>query len=411
MNLNISCFTGRNLGLKLREGNIRMNYLLLQKKKLKALFVLFFILTCLAGCGNLAIKRELVPASSSYVKEIGRTYFDNQVLYFALSGSGAEFEYTGKSCFITLVGDERASNASGVQPRFMILLNGEPVVTDILKKQKQTFEVFQGDKVQTGVIQVIKLSEALNSCLGIMSIEGDGAGQTKPVPDKNRKIEIIGDSISCGYGLDGTDQESFSTSTENVTKTYGYLLAKSLDADYSIVSYSGYGVYSGYTTDGSRQSEKLLPPYYDKIGFSNGSFGTGKRAVKPDTLTWDFNLFQPDLIILNLGTNDQSYTMGNQEREKKFQSSYGNFIQTVRNYNPNATILCVYGMMEDSLFPAVEKAFLAYVEKTSDQNVKLLRLPVHTEADGFTVNLHPTAETNEKIKEFLLPQIRDFMNW
>lgn len=49
-------------------------------------------------------------------------------------------------------------------------------------------------------------------------------------------MEFIGDSITCGYGVDDPDKEHhFKTATEDVTKAYAYKTALALNADYSMV--------------------------------------------------------------------------------------------------------------------------------------------------------------------------------
>ena len=373
--------------------------------------IIIAILTCLTACGNQEFYKDKVTASPDYVKELGRCYEDNQSIYFAMSGSGVEFQYTGTECLVTLVGDDKATKASGQQPRFAIFLDQELIRTELLQQEEETFEVFAGKEERTVTIRIVKLSEALNSCMGIKYIIGDGAKQTTPGSEKKHKIEIIGDSISAGYGLDGTMGENFSTATENVTKTYGYLLAESLNADYSIVAYSGYGVFSGYTTDGTRQENKLLPPYYESLGFSNGYFSVGTKKIKPHTIKWDFSKFQPDLILINLGTNDQTYIQGKQKLEASFQASYVNFLTNVREKNPDSQILCIYGMMENTLYSSIEEAVETYQLTSNDQKISLFKLPTHTEKDGYTVNLHPTAETNEKVKELLVKEVKSLMNW
>jgi hypothetical protein len=67
------------------------------------------------------------------------------------------------------------------------------------------------------------------------------------------------------------------------------VLARSLDAELSTVAWSGKGVYNNY--NGNRVEP--MPKLYD-------------RAVPNDKNSpWDFS-WQPDLIIINLGTNDYS---------------------------------------------------------------------------------------------------------
>ena len=94
-------------------------------------------------------------------------------------------------------------------------------------------------------MEIIKLSESPMSAVGI---EAFAEGSAEALPEKPLKIEFIGDSITCGYGVDDEDENhQFTTATEDVTKAYAYKTAKALDAEYSMFSASGYGIVSGYT--------------------------------------------------------------------------------------------------------------------------------------------------------------------
>ena len=48
----------------------------------------------------------------------------------------------------------------------------------------------------------------------------------------------------------------------------------------------------------------LVPRYYDKVGYSSGILEQ-QRRIQDDR--WDFAV-QPDAVVINLGTNDASYT-------------------------------------------------------------------------------------------------------
>lgn len=63
------------------------------------------------------------------------------------------------------------------------------------------------------------------------------------------------------YVNDKNINGGFKNSTENGSKTYAYKTAQNFDADYSIVSVSGIGVVSGYTSAGVLNSESTMPQY------------------------------------------------------------------------------------------------------------------------------------------------------
>lgn len=213
---------------------------------------------------------QVFKATEPHVKIIGRTHYYNEVLWLALSGGGVEFSFHGRKAEITLKGDAVASTGNNLA-RIGISVNGKRVIDDQLDTPIKTYTVFESDTVQDITVTVIKLSEAAMSTVGIQEIAVDAADGIKPTPPKLHTIEFIGDSITCGYGVDDEyELHSFSTATEDVTKTYAYLTAQQLKADYSMVSYSGYGIITGYTENDQKLTTHLIPDYYEKVGKSEG---------------------------------------------------------------------------------------------------------------------------------------------
>ncbi|MDR1669224.1 MAG: GDSL-type esterase/lipase family protein [Oscillospiraceae bacterium] len=326
-------------------------------------------------------------AGADNVKALGRTVFTDGVLWCAHSATGAEFSVSGASVSVTLLGD----NASGSdnRARIAILVDGERVIDEMLDAREKTYTVFEGEEARDAVVTVLKLSESAMSTVGIKAI--DVTGTISPTPQKETLIEFIGDSITCGYGVDDEDRNHhFSTSTEDVTKAYAYLTAAELGADYSMVSFSGYGVISGYTSAGVLNDTQALPQYYDKLGFS---YGDGFPAA---ATAWDFTARQPDVIVVNLGTNDDSYCGGNKDREAEYTAGYAAFLKQIRALNPDARIVCALGIMGDRLYPAMEQAVAGYTAETGDANVETLKLPVQKESDGYAADWHPTFATHTK---------------
>jgi peptidoglycan/xylan/chitin deacetylase (PgdA/CDA1 family) len=176
-------------------------------------------------------------------------------------------------------------------------------------------------------------------------------------------------------------------------KAYAYQTAKALNADYSLVSISGYGVISGWTGTGVKNEESLILPYYDKIGRSYGRIAS---QIAPETIPWDFAKFVPDVIVINLGTNDASYCGTDVSRCEEYEAGYVDFIKAVRGYNPNAKIICTLGIMGDSLFPYLESAVKTYQSETKDDNIVTMKFDVQLEADGYAVDYHPSQVTHMK---------------
>jgi len=193
----------------------------------------------------------------------------------------------------------------------------------------------------------------------------------------------------------------FSTSTEDCTKAYAYKTAELLDADYSLVSISGYGIISGYTNDPSKKSSKqIMPLYYDKVGYSYAKSVSG--------IKWEFNR-TPDVIVINLGTNDESYCKTDKEKQAEFTAEYVNFIKDIREHNPESKILCVLGVMGSGLYGCVEEAVNTYSSETGDTSVYAMKLPNQQEADGIAADWHPTEKTHEKTATLVAEKIEEIL--
>ncbi|MCH5192695.1 MAG: GDSL family lipase [Oscillospiraceae bacterium] len=346
-------------------------------------------------------------ANENTVKLLGRTYFADEKLYCALSGTGAEFTFTGTKCTVTIDGDSNSGNptASDNYARMGIYVNGERVIDDMVDKTQEVYDVFESDTPEDVTVSVVKLSESPMSTIAISGITVTGT-DIKPTPNKDLFIEFIGDSITCGYGVDDPDPNNhFVTATEDVTKAYAYKTAKALDADYSMVSFSGYGIISGYTNGDKKEAGQIVPKYYTKLGFSwanNGSFSPAK-------VDWDFSKRQPDLIVVNLGTNDDSYTKNKTERKEEYQAGYVEFLKTIREKNPDARILCTLGIMGDNLFEYVQLAADTYSKETGDTNISAMRFVPQLAEDGYAADWHPSPVTHDKASEKLAEEIRSII--
>lgn len=345
------------------------------------------------------------------VKIIGRTYLDHQdVLWCGLSGTGVHFVFKGKKLVVEILGDEISKGGEKDNYcRLSIYVNGKKIIDDMLDKPLKRYTAIDQKENICADVRIIKLSESPMSSMGIMPIITQDDESIAPVEEKSRKIEFIGDSITCGYGVDDEDENhQFKTSTEDVEKAFAYKTAMSLNADYSMFSASGYGIISGYTDNGIKQPQQVIPLYYKSLGFSYGSFG----GIKPQDISWDFNKFSPQLIIVNLGTNDESYCQDDSARQSEYVNGYRNFLKVVRENNPKSHIMCTLGIMGDKLFNCIETIFLQYKKETGDENISIFKFtPQDPLLDGYAANFHPTASTHTKAANQLKQQIEKIMHW
>lgn len=339
------------------------------------------------------------PVEEAYMKILGRSKYFNNIRWFSLSATGIEFNFKDASTItVTLNGDSSVRpNQENHRTRYGIFINDEEKIVDLLDEETKDVTVDVAS-VGTGVFRLSKLSESADSTFGVSNVYCDGV--VTPTAKKELNMQFIGDSITCGYGVDGSDTDVYKTENENALKSYAYKTATKLDADYTYVSYSGYGVLSGYTGNGSINDQSLLPLYYERIGHSYGDVNGLKMSDQP----WDFSNDDFDIVVINLGTNDASYAKDD-EKKSAFVDAYVDFLGMVRGYNPNATIVCVLGVMGQDLCSQVDEAVLAF----GDSNVYSLKLPVQdVNKNGKAVDWHPSEASHEDaantLVEFLQSQ-------
>ena len=359
--------------------------------------ILCAMLLCLVGCARGDLSSVVVSPTQDNVRLIGRTYEDDGVTWLPQSGSAIEFSATGSRVEIELVGDNSVLNEPTLRPRFAVLVDGEVVVDDTLDEHARTVEVPLGGSDEQAVVEVIHLSEANRGFVGVREIRvgTTEAAPVVPTEDKGLSIEFIGDSITCGYGVEGEGgDEPFMTTTENFMKSYAYLTAQALGADYSAVCYSGYGVVSGWTGDGERNEDMLVPPLYEVVA---------KGYEQP----WDFDAHSYDVVVISLGTNDYTYARIDEARMEEFSRGYASFLEEVREHNPESLIVCTMGTMGcHELYPYLEEAVESFEASTGDTRVLCyLSEEIDYESDGTGTHEHPNAVTQQKSADALVAVI------
>jgi len=172
-------------------------------------------------------------------------------------------------------------------------------------------------------------------------------------------------------------------------------------------SFSGYGIVSGGTVYPCKRTLFLIPDIYEYMGKTYDSM---PDQPSPDAISWDFSLFQPDVVVINLGTNDSTWCLDYSDRKQFFADEYKSFLKVVRDHNPGSMIFCVLGLMGNHLFKSVCDAVQQYSDETGDKRVTTVELPDH-DREHFCCNYHPGEACHEKAAQVLTSAIRKTMEW
>ena len=352
-------------------------------------------------------------ATEDKVKVTGRTLFAEGVRYLGYSGSSASFTCVGKKAVAEIWSDADAWGEE-LKGRIAVYVNNgeEPVKRICLDKPEGIYTLYESDTEEQVTVKIMKYSEAAFGKCGIRYIEIDTDKLCPPPTACERKMEIIGDSITCGYGVEAENElQPFHTATENPTKSYSLLTAKDLGAEVNLVSWSGNGIVSGYVEETATEpSDKWLMPEvyrYTDISGSEKLFGEDESRWEK----WDFSRFVPDIILINLGTNDCSWCKDIQERKNDYRDRYVEFLKYIRENNPGAEILCMLGTMDQRVLKELEEAVKIFKTTQKDEKVHFLSLPPQNPEDGYGADWHPCEFTQKKTAELVVREIKSIMNW
>lgn len=217
-------------------------------------------------------------------------------------------------------------------------------------------------------------------------------GELLAPPPVTRRIEIVGDSITAGYGNEGVDPCNFSAETENAYQTYGAIAARTLGAELSMVAWSGKGIVYNYGDDVNQP----MPELYD-------------RTIATEAGAWGFG-WQPHVVVVNLGTND--FSTGNDPPQELYVGTYVEFAGHLRDVYPQAFIL----LLQPTLFGAEATMVQGYIEdvvaaRQADGDAAIAYANVNVDWIGSGCNGHPTVATHEGMAGRLVEELQLHLGW
>lgn len=352
-------------------------------------------------------------ATEELTKIQGRSIFRDNVRYLGYSASSVSFTFTGKRAQAEFISDPE--HFIPQQRAFIaVYINDErePSKRIELTKKRESILLYESDDEANVTITIMKYSEPEYAVCGIASITIDSDALLPPPAPKEHKVQIIGDSITCGYGVEGSlSDEVHRTCTENPTKSYSMLSVRALDADVEIVAWNGKGIITSYLDESENTPEAswLLPMLYDytDAGCEKQYFHTPKEKWEK----WLHSRFEPDLVMVHLGTNDASYTREIPERNEEFYTAYIALLEKVHRAHPQAKILCMLGLMDQRLCATVQKTANDFRDAHPETDCTYLQLPQQLDEDGLGTFWHPSPVTHKKAAELVAAKAKEMMGW
>ncbi len=256
----------------------------------------------------------------------------------------------------------------------------------------------------------VELYRETEGAYGVSTFLGFTAGTLQPTPVSNgRLIEVVGDSISAGYGNLGSEPHPapdwvadpachWTAENSSWYATYAAVAGRALDAEVSTIARSGWGMSRDLGGGGN-----VLPNVYENF------------LGVDDPTPWSFEP-KASVVVINLGTNDWA----NGDPGTAYETAYVDFIATIRSHYPDAFIFLTIGSMTGGSQLTEVRTHLANVvtavsEATGDD--KLVTFDMGTQdlgADGSVpsgCDWHPSAADHERMAGILQEQLESHLGW
>ena len=350
------------------------------------------------------------------VRILGRQPKDDGPVPLFHTASGFVCRFTGSELHLHL-----NAGFSMYEPWLSVELNGAWIARFPVSAGESEICLFRG--MTPGVpktVRVLKDVQAMHDdpehFIQITGLSAP-AGDFLPLPDPACRLEFVGNSITSGEGALGAQcEEDWVSPFFSAVNHYARMTADALNADWRIVSQSGWGLLSSWDNDPRR---RVMDHYETVCGLAVGAHNEALGAQQP----YDFAAWPADAVILNLGTNDDGAmnnppwidpVSGNQYAQRPtpehlalLEQAAVDTLKKVRRHNPDALLIWAFGMLgEGRMDPLLRRAVARYTAETGDDRVYYLPLPAAT-PETLGSRQHPGAACRREAAEVLTSFLRE----
>lgn len=349
------------------------------------------LLLCSPQAGPAAPLPVEVSPTDPNIRLIGR--FDRR------DPAGPRCAWAGSSVIVRFQGtalNVLIKSSGGDQ--FQVVVDGAPSSVLVVTKDAALYRAVSGLVDKEHIVELFKRTEPLVGQAQLLGLQLEKGRKLLPLPArKDRRIELVGDSITCGYGNESaSEKEHFAPGTENNYLAYGAVAARDLGAEYAAIAWSGKWLFG----------DNAIPLLYD-------------LALPGDPQSkWDFSAWVPHVVVVNLGTNDFG---PRNPTEKEWQDAYRSFIQTLRKNYPQCHVYCAVGSMMSDGYPPGRKALstirqyttglVEALHKSGDKRIHYLEFDAQDPKNGLGGDWHPSIKTHRLMADKLVPAIKKELGW
>ncbi|EGG21257.1 hypothetical protein DFA_01136 [Cavenderia fasciculata] len=337
----------------------------------------------------------ILPSNANLFYQ-GRVDQSNSSVYsFDWSGVAIGFAFKGTTNVRALF----STSLTTEDNMFNVFINyGLYSTLNISSTSNEAYNLISGGTLDPQQTYILILTKRTEAAIGIINFYGLVVDQSailfpiNPFNDNpNKRIEFIGDSITCGYGIDGTPPCSFTAETENNYQTYAGVVSRILGADLHVESWSGKGVVRNYDANGTTSVDPF-PTYY------------GRTIANNPNSTWTFQDWVPQAVVINLGTND--FSSQPYPPQTVFEQGYTNFIDSIRTKYNNGTVFFL------ACGPMISDPCCQYVQNVATATKSIyIDLQDILDSSDLGCNGHPNVNGHLKMAMNSLPIIQKNLGW
>lgn len=355
--------------------------------------VSFLVLGILAAGNSAAAvnSNQYRAADSTAVRYVGRTEVQP-------GGNDVKFDWSGVYVETKLDGRELKLRLSDTKRSYFdVIVDGKPAGKFRAEGVDTIVTVAEGLSRGEHDVVIRKRTEGETGMTTFHEFLLPRGGKLTATKPRDRFIEIIGNSLSAGFGTEGLDRsEPFTPENENCNLAYSTIIPRFFDADYAIIAHSGRGAVRNYG-DTVRVSEISMRHKF-------------MQTFDEDTLSrWDFSAYRPDLVIVNLGAND--FSTEPHPYRSEFVGAYAEILNNLFDkYGDDLKVLCV---IPYAISAPVEEYYTEAIAKVGKPGIHLIRMPVdyiNSTTDRGAV-WHPNYNGQKKMSMLMIPYVSTIMDW
>jgi len=225
------------------------------------------------------------------------------------SSSTAYKSYNGGSYFkVNFTGTTAKLKLAGTSSIYVKIDNGD----DVLYKNVSGIVNLTPAALVNGEHSLRVTAYSYKDVINFEGLILDKAAVTRQPSTSNNLIEFIGDSITEGY-----------SNNKEALAAYSWKAGEKLNSEHTQIAYPGICL-----------TDNINFILSHNIGMNTSYFKLQTTQEHPYSPDWAFNRYNPNIIVINLGTNDSEAKVS----DSMFESTYESFLANIRAKFPSAEI-------------------------------------------------------------------------